>query len=86
VGADPLDAMRSVQEVWFQDDPRDPLTLVQPWDWFLMRYDGPAVQHPALVVDAHDLIHLHRKAGVTIEPMRRWRHRLVQLARLRCLW
>jgi hypothetical protein len=83
---DPVEACKRVQEIWFQDDPRDPLTLVQPWDWFLMYHPGsPAVQHPGLVVDTLDFIHAHRGAGVTIEPMRRYRHRLVQVARLRCL-
>jgi hypothetical protein len=85
VAADVHDAVQSVQELWFQDDPRDPLTLVQPWDWFLMRHDTPAVQHPGLVVDQLGMIHVHRHAGVRIEPMRRYRHRLVQVARLRCL-
>jgi hypothetical protein len=85
VTADVQDAAQSVQELWFQDDPRDPLTLVQPWDWFLIHNDMPAVQSPCLVVDTLDLIHLHRHAGVRIEPMRRYRHRLVQVARLRCL-
>lgn len=85
VDADPLEAVKSVRQVWWQDDPRDPFTLVQPWDWFLMRREHPWVNHPALVVDSMELIHVH-KAGVRIEPMRRYRHRLMQLARLRCLW
>lgn len=85
IAATPLDAVKSVQQIWWQDDPRDPLTLVQPWDWFLMRRTGPGVEHPALVVDTMDLIHVHRHAGVRIEPLRRWRHRLIQVARLRCL-
>jgi len=85
VQANVMDAVRSVTEIWFQGDPRDPLSLVQPWDWFLVRHDLPAVQNPCLVVDSLDMIHVHRTAGVRIEPMRRWRHRLVQVARLRCL-
>ena len=85
VGATVLEAVRSVQEVWFQDDPRDPLALVHPWDWFLLHNPRIAGQNICLVVDQMDLIHLHRHAGVRIEPMRRYRHQLVQVARLRCL-
>lgn len=83
---DPLTACHHVQQVWWRDDPRDPLTLVQPWDWYLIRNDGHGVDHPTLVVDPHDMIHVHRKAGVCIEPLRRYRHRLMQIARLRCLY
>jgi hypothetical protein len=85
VGADVQDAVRSVQEVWFQDDRRDPLMVVQPWDWLLLHSSRIAGQNICLVVDPMDMIHLHRHAGVRIEPMRRYRHQLIQVARLRCL-
>jgi hypothetical protein len=87
VAHDPLEAVKLVQELWFQGDPRDPLLLVQPWDWFLLRKprQGPAVRHVGLVVDPVHMIHVATQ-GVRIEPLRRWRSWLVQLARLRCLW
>jgi hypothetical protein len=84
VTADPHDAVRAVQQIWWHDDARPLLSVIKPWDWLLMRERGPAVQHPALAVDGHDLIHLHRTAGVRIEPIRRYRDRILQVARLRC--
>jgi hypothetical protein len=83
---DPIQAIEAVSEVWFRDDPRDPLTLVQPWDWWLMPREGPLVGHIGLVVDAVKFIHVRLKGGVCLEPMQRWRTRLIQLARLRCLF
>lgn len=85
VGAEVVDAVRQVQEIWFQDDPREPLSLVQPWDWLIIRERGPAAGHIGLVVDLMDLVHVHRHAGVRIEPMKRYRERIVQIARLRVL-
>src|SRR5262245_19173276 len=85
VNADPLEAISQVQEVWFTGDARDPLMLVQPWDWWLLRKFGPAVGHVAVVVDHESLVHAGRPMGVCLEPLRRWRPRLVQIARLRCL-
>ena len=82
---DPIKACQRVQQIWWHDNPRDPFTLVQPWDWLLLRNRECWVEHPALVVDGMDMIHVHRKAGVRIEPMRRRRHLLLQVARLRCL-
>jgi hypothetical protein len=84
---DPVKAVRQVQEVWFQDDPRDPLTLVQPWDWYLLRqpHEGPAVRHIGVVLDAREFIHVRRGQGVRIEPLRRWVQWLLQIARLRVL-
>lgn len=86
LSAAPIEAVKQVQELWFQDDPRDPLVLVAPWDWVLLRKPGkgPAVRHVGLMVDASDMIHV-RAEGVRIEPLRRWQGWLVQLARLRVL-
>lgn len=85
VATDPLEAIEQVQEVWFVGDHRDPLTLVQPWDWWLLRKFGPAVGHIGMVVDGAHLVHAGRPVGVCLEPLKRWRPRLVQIARLRCL-
>jgi len=82
---DPMQAIEAVSEIWFCDDPRDPLTLVQPWDWWLMPRTGRLVGHIGLVVDEVKFIHVRLKGGVCLEPMQRWRTRLIQLARLRCL-
>jgi hypothetical protein len=79
-----------VAEIWWVDDPRDPLSLVQPWDWYLLAPRGvpvadAAVGHIGLVIDAKDFVHARDKVGVCIEPLARWRRRLLQVARLRCL-
>jgi len=84
--AEPAAVIREAKEVWWQDDPRDPLTLVQPWDWWLMRRFGPAVGHVGLVVDQTYVVHLRPTAGVCLEPLRRSRARLLQIARLACVW
>lgn len=82
---EPAHVLSLVQEVWWwQGDTRDPLSLSQPWDWWLVRKGGPAVSHIALVVDSLSLVHVGT-AGVALEPLRRWRTRLVQIARLRTL-
>jgi hypothetical protein len=87
VDADPVEAVKTFTEIWFHDDPRDPLTLGQPWDLWLLRQKGygPAVTHVGLIVDTQSLIHTRNGAGVVLEPLRRWRPRLIQLARMRCL-
>lgn len=85
----PEQALADVDEIWFWDDVRDPLTLTQPWDWFLVTKRGAPdagapIGHIGLVVDDEHWVHV-AKAGVCIDSMRRWRHKLVQLARLRAL-
>lgn len=80
----PQEALEQVREVWFQGDSRDPLTLSQPWDWWLLRRASPAVTHVGVVVDGLSLVHVST-AGVALESLRRWRSRLVQIARLRCM-
>jgi hypothetical protein len=90
VASDPLQAIQQVVELWFCDDPRDPLALVQPWDWYLLTrrghpQAGAPIQHIGLVVDTTTFVHSRRGVGVCVEPLLRWRPKLVQLARLRCL-
>jgi hypothetical protein len=82
----PGEAIQQVAEVWFWDDPRNPLTLIQPWDWVLLTKigkpeRGAAVGHIGLVVDDLTFVHVGSKVGVVIEPLQRWRARFVQLAR-----
>ena len=80
----PVEVMQQVQQVWGPGDARALLPLVQPWDLVLMRKHGPAVQHPGLVVDPSSLIHVRPKAGVCIDALHRWEHKIFQLGRLRC--
>src|SRR5262245_7570406 len=83
----PLKAAEAFTEVWCQGSSLDPLPLVEPWDLLLLREagQGPAATHVAVALDGHDLLHVRRGPGVCIEPLRRWRPRLINLGRLRCL-
>lgn len=83
--ADPQRAATQLSEVWFEGDPRDPLTLVQPWDLFIMVRHGVVSEHVGLVVDSETLVHTRRTTGVVLEPLQRWKSKLLQLARLRML-
>lgn len=83
--AEPVKAAEQLTEVWWEDDPRDPLTLVQPWDLFIMLRHGVVSEHVALVIDSESLVHPRRKTGVVIEPLTRWRPMLLQVGRLRSL-
>jgi cell wall-associated NlpC family hydrolase len=81
----PTAALVHVVEVWWQDDPRDPLMLMQPWDVVIYRTTGPASRHVGIVMDTERFLHTRRSVGVCLEPLRRWSSRLIQLARLRQL-
>lgn len=74
------------QEVWYRGDARDALTLVQPWDLFIVANDPtlPVSDHVGVVVDNQFLVHARLNAtGVAKERLRLWRPRLLQLARYR---
>ena len=82
---DPHRAAQQLSEVWYEGDPRDPLTLVQPWDLFIMLRHGLVSEHVGLVVNSTTLVHTRRTTGVVLEPLQRWVPKLLQLARLRML-
>jgi cell wall-associated NlpC family hydrolase len=82
---DPAAAVAQVSELWFQGDPRDPLTLVQPWDVVIFRTRGMASSHVGVVCNTVQFAHTRRRLGTCIEPMRRWMPRLLQIGRLRRL-
>lgn len=82
----PAQAVAQTREVWFCDDSRDPWSLIQPWDWLLLTHTGrpehgAVVGHIGVVIDASCMTHVRVQGGVCREPLRRWRHRLIQLAR-----
>jgi hypothetical protein len=90
VATEPAQAIAQVAEIWFCDDSRNPLGLLQPWDWLLfaktgMPRAGAPVGHVGLVVDESTCIHVRPGLGACLEPLRRMRPKLVQVARLRCL-
>ncbi len=88
IAKQPNQAALLMQEVWFRGDLRDPLTLTQPWDLYITceREDRPWSTHVGLIVDDRTFVHARiADTGVAIERMRRWRPKLLQVARLRHL-
>lgn len=82
---DPRQAAHALVEVWYQGDVQDPLSLVQPWDVYVLARHGLVSDHVGLVIDAQSFVHTRRRIGVCIEPLSRWASKCVQLARLRIL-
>ncbi len=78
-------AWKYVQEIWWQDDADDPLRLSQCGDLWIMRGRGMASHHVGIVLNDQYFTHTRRRTGVCLEPLRRWRPRLLQIARLRRL-
>lgn len=88
LATDPGLAAKEVQEVWFRGDEGDPLTLAQPWDLAIMTGEClfPISGHVGLVMPEQRFVHARTaETGVAIERLRKWRPRLLQLARLRRL-
>jgi hypothetical protein len=88
IAEQPTQAATIMGEIWFRGDERNPLTLVQPWDLYICceRDDRPWSTHVGLVVDETTFVHARTAAtGVAIERLRRWRPKLLQVARLRRL-
>lgn len=83
--SDPMVAVQQVQEIWWQSSTDDPFTLVQPWDVLIFRALGFASQHVGVVVNQEQFCHTRQRNGVCLEYLRRWRPRLLQMARLRRL-
>lgn len=83
----PTQAAEQVCEVWVRGDPRDPLTLLQPWDWliFITRARLLVTNHVGLVVDPTQMVHTRQRTGVCLERTQRWMPKLFQIARLRIL-
>jgi hypothetical protein len=86
IAEQPNQAALLMQEVWFRGDPREPLALTQPWDLYITCEceDRPWSTHVGLVIDDQAFVHARvATTGVAIERMRRWRPKLLQIARLR---
>lgn len=81
----PAYAWRHVEEIWWQGDPDDPLTLSQQGDLWIMRAAGMASHHVGIVLDNLRFIHTRKRIGVCTELMARWQPRLLQIARLQRL-
>jgi cell wall-associated NlpC family hydrolase len=71
-----------VHEVWWQDDPHDLCTCVQPYDLLVMHTRGPLADHIGVVLDGQTFIHNREKVGVCIEKLQMWLPRCLQLLRV----
>lgn len=71
------------QQVWFQGDPRSPLSLVQPWDCLVFSAKGFVSDHCGVVVDEMFFVDTHERQGVRRRRLRDWEPKLLQIARLR---
>jgi cell wall-associated NlpC family hydrolase len=83
--ADPAQGWKHIQEIWWQDDTEDPLSLSQSGDLWIMRGTGMSSHHTGIVCNTVYFVHTRRRTGVCLEPLARWKPRLLQLARLRRL-
>lgn len=80
---DPASLMSHVVEVWFRGDATDPLALVQPWDGYVLATKLAWSDHVGLVTSETHFVHVRQRTGVCLEPLQRWRSRLLQVVRLR---
>jgi hypothetical protein len=88
IAQEPSRAASLMQEVWYRGDPRDPLSLTQPWDLYITceRDDRPWSTHVGLVVDERTFVHARTATtGVALDRLHRWKPKLLQLGRLRQL-
>jgi hypothetical protein len=83
---DPTQIARELVEVWFRGDARDPMQLVQPWDGYVLATKAPWSDHVGLVTSETHFVHVRQRTGVCLEPLQRWRSRLLQVVRLRMLY
>ena len=80
------DVNQLFQEVWYQGDPGDPLTVMQSWDLVIIAPTEalPISTHVGVAVDAQSFVHARKSAnGVAVARLRTWKSHLLQLARLR---
>jgi cell wall-associated NlpC family hydrolase len=81
----PAQAWKHVQEIWWQDDAEDPLVVSQSGDLWIMRGLGLSSHHVGVVCNTVHFVHARKRVGTCLEPLRVWRPRLLQIARLRRL-
>lgn len=83
--AHPEQAQSLVAEVWYTGDPRPVDTVMQPWDLVVIATGGVVSDSVGLALNTQDFVHTSLRIGVCVERLQRWRHRVLQLGRLRSL-
>ena len=86
LATDQLTAAEEFVEVWWHDTATDPLSLLRPWDLYILaRVETlPFARHVGIVLDGIMFVHARENTGgVSLERCRHWRPRLLQVARWR---
>ena len=68
-------------EIWYDSGQEIRPEILMPYDILSMRRYRPYIEHVGLVVDAGRFLHARPRTGVVIEPISRWAHKVVQVAR-----
>ena len=83
LATDTTSAAERFAEVWYRGEDRDPLALLQSWDALVFATRSPLSDHVGLVVEPTLMVHVRKRVGVCVEPMQRWKPKLVQIVRVR---
>ena len=67
-------------------DARDPWEVLQPWDAPGAGNARPLSDHVGLIVEPTLMVHCAQRVGVCVEPIQRWKPKLVQIVRLRSVF
>jgi cell wall-associated NlpC family hydrolase len=86
LATDTTSAAERFAEVWYCGSMHDPWEVLQPWDVMVLATRGPLSDHVGLIVEPTRMVHVRRRLGVCVEPIRRWKPKLVQIVRLRSAW
>ena len=80
---DTTSAAERFAEVWYRGSTQDPWGILQPWDALVLATRSPLSDHVGLIVEPTLMVHVRKRVGVCVEPIIRWKPKLVQIVRLR---
>ena len=86
LATDTTSAAERFAEVWYRGEDRDPWLLLQPWDAMVLATRGALSDHVGLIVEPTLMVHVRKRVGVCVEPIQRWKPKLVQIVRVRSAW
>jgi cell wall-associated NlpC family hydrolase len=86
LATDATSAAERFAEVWYRGDSRDPWEVLQRWDGLVLATRGTLSDHVGLIVEPTTMVHVRQRVGVCVEPIQRWKPKLVQIVRLRMAW
>lgn len=83
LATDTTSAAARFAEVWYRGSSQDPWETLQRWDALVLATRSPLSDHVGLIVEPTLMVHCRRRVGVCVEPIQRWKPKLVQIVRLR---